>query len=98
MARPVLVLGNPTLRRTSEAVDDFAGETLKSDIVDLEEALEDFRRRNGFGRGIAAIQIGVPRRMIALNLGGGPFVIVNPRNRSPQPRGLPNVGRLHVLP
>lgn len=86
MAKPVLLLGNPTLRLESEAVDEFGGETLKNDIAELEDALEDFRKRNGFGRGIAAIQIGLARRMIALNLGKGPFVIVNPRivRRSPE--------------
>jgi peptide deformylase len=85
MAKPVLLLGDPTLRRISNAVEDFVGEPLNNDIAELEDALEDFRKRNGFGRGIAAIQIGIARRMIALNLGGGPFVIVNPRivRRSP---------------
>jgi peptide deformylase len=79
MPKPVLLLGNPTLRMRSEPVDDFADESLEHDMHDLKEALEDFRSRNGFGRGIAAIQIGIARRMIALDLGGGPFVIVNPR-------------------
>jgi peptide deformylase len=86
MAKPVLLLGSPTLRLKSEAVCEFASASFKGDIADLKEALEDFRARNGFGRGIAAIQIGIARRMIALNLGGGPFVIVNPRivRRSPE--------------
>ena len=40
--------------------------------------LEAFRSEHGFGRAIAAPQIGVEKRFIALNLGRGPFVIVNP--------------------
>jgi len=86
MPKPVLLLGNPTLRMHSEPVDDFADESLERDVAALKEALEDFRSRNGFGRGIAAIQIGIARRMIALNLGGGLFVVVNPRivRRSPE--------------
>jgi peptide deformylase len=79
MAKPVLLLGDPRLRLKSEAVEEFAGESIEREVADLKEALEDFRRRNGFGRGIAAIQIGIARRMIALNLGDGPFVIVNPK-------------------
>jgi peptide deformylase len=86
MARPVLVLGNPTLRLKSEEIREFSGVAFERDLSELKEALEDFRSRNGFGRGIAAIQIDIARRMIALNLGKGPFVIVNPRivRRSPE--------------
>jgi len=34
--------------------------------------LDDFRATNGFGRGIAAPQIGITRRFVAINLGDGP--------------------------
>ena len=40
--------------------------------------LEAFRRRHGFGRAIAAPQIGVAKRFIAANLGHGPFLIADP--------------------
>jgi peptide deformylase len=40
--------------------------------------LAAFRAAHGFGRAISAPQIGVPRRFIALNLGNGPLVMVNP--------------------
>ena len=41
--------------------------------------LEAFRATHGFGRGIAAPQIGVPRRFIAVNMGDGPRVLSDPR-------------------
>jgi len=44
----------------------------------LEATLTAFRRAHGFGRGIAAPQIGALDRFIALDLGEGPFVLVNP--------------------
>ncbi len=71
----VLILGNPILRETSELITNFEN---KSDFIELKKELEEFRRRNGFGRGIAGIQIGIKKRIIALNFGEGPFVIVNP--------------------
>ena len=40
--------------------------------------LRDFRERSGFGRAISAPQIGWMQRVVAMNLGGEPFVLVNP--------------------
>jgi len=71
----VLVLGNPVLRETSQLITNFEN---KNDFIRLKQELEEFRRTNGFGRGIAGIQIGIRKRIIALNFGDGPFVIVNP--------------------
>ena len=79
MKRDILLLGNPLLRETCGPVTDFNEPGLKEEISDLKEALNDFRARNGFGRGIAAIQIGIMKRIIALNLGKGTFVVINPK-------------------
>ncbi|MDI9369952.1 MAG: peptide deformylase [Synergistaceae bacterium] len=78
MVREVLLLGDPLLRRRSEPIADFTDSALREEMKDLKEALERFRREHGFGRGIAAPQIGIARRMIALNLGSETFVIANP--------------------
>lgn len=78
MSSNVLILGNPVLREKSTSVSDFSDAGNIADFMKLKTALEDFRRKNGFGRGIAGIQIGIKKRIIALNLGEGPFVIVNP--------------------
>ena len=73
----VLLLGDPVLRQIARPVapDDvlFAQETLR-----LQAVLEAFRSVHGFGRAISAPQIGIEKRFIALNLGNGPFVLVNP--------------------
>jgi len=78
MNQHVLILGNPVLRERSEPVTDFGSKETAKIIEDLKNELELFRKRNGFGRGIAAIQVGIKRRVIALNLGQGPFCILNP--------------------
>ena len=80
----VLLLGDPRLRVVCHSVGDFGSLELKRDAERLIRALERFRAEHGFGRAMAAPQIGVLRRMIAMNLGKGPFLIINPilSNRS----------------
>jgi peptide deformylase len=70
----VVLLGNPELRVRSEEVTEF--DTILFD--GLASTLAAFRREHGFGRAISAPQIGIAQRFIALNLGHGPFFIVNP--------------------
>lgn len=57
---------------------DFSGLEFVEENRRLKNALDAFRKEKGFGRGIAAPQIGIPKRMIALNLGEGTRTIVNP--------------------
>ena len=40
--------------------------------------LQVFHEEHGFGRGIAAPQIGVPRRFIAVSMGNEPRLLVDP--------------------
>ena len=73
----VLLLGDPRLRRVSEAVPSITEPDYIADKHRLQTTLEEFRARHGFGRAISAPQIGVPLRFIALHLDRA-FVIVNP--------------------
>jgi peptide deformylase len=74
----VLPLGDPRLRLVSAPVDlrdpGFADERAR-----LHAVLAEFRRTHGFGRAIAAPQIGLARRFLAVDLGDGPFTRVDPR-------------------
>ena len=79
MSTKVLMLGNPILREKSEAIVDFNDKRNLIEFSELKKSLDYFRKRNGFGRGIAGIQIGIKKRIIALNLGKGSFIIVNPK-------------------
>lgn len=74
--RRILELGDETLRRVSAPARDRL-ETRRV-LQDLEDTLDDFRRRHGFGRGISAIQIGEPLRLIFLHVDGRRYELVNP--------------------
>lgn len=78
MQSKVLLLGDSRLRLKSEVVKDFSDAHFIDEKKLLQQALLEFREEMGFGRGIAAPQIGINKRFIALNLGKGPFVIINP--------------------
>ena len=75
----VVLLGDPRLRRVSEPVAEFAHPGFQAARKDLQATLGDFRARHGFGRAMSAPQIGVAQRLIAVNLGGEAFVVVNPQ-------------------
>ena len=75
--RPVLLLGNPFLRAVCVRVRQYNTPDLHALVGDLADTLHDFRRRNGFGRGIAAPQIGDKRRVVFLDV-DGPLALVNP--------------------
>jgi peptide deformylase len=66
--REILQLGNPALWQKSERViDPFSGDTA-SLIRDLSDTLSSFREATGYGRGIAAPQIGSLKRMIFIRM------------------------------
>ncbi len=62
--RDILLLGNPALRAPCARVRSFPG--ARGTVRDLRDTWADFRRRRGFGRGIAAPQIGVQDRVVYL--------------------------------
>jgi peptide deformylase len=74
----ILLLGDPRLRENCRPVTDFDAPEFRNDARRLIRALEQFRREQGFGRAISGPQIGILRRMIAMNLGDGPVVLTNP--------------------
>lgn len=51
---------------------------IKNDLATLHQALNEFREQHGFGRAIAAPQLGIMKRMIAFNLDGFAFDMLNP--------------------
>ncbi len=66
-SREILQLGNPLLWEISRAVEDFSS-SIESLIGDLADTLAAFRRESGFGRGIAAPQIGALQRIIFIRM------------------------------
>jgi peptide deformylase len=62
--REILLLGNPLLRERCRRVRSADTSSVQSIINDLRDTLQHFRSQRGFGRGIAAPQIGVAARVI----------------------------------
>lgn len=76
-ALAVLTIGDPRLEQVAGAVcPGDAG--LIRDIGQMHATLNEFRRRHGYGRAIAAPQVGIGKRFIAMNLGEGPLALLNP--------------------
>jgi peptide deformylase len=67
-AREILQLGNPTLWEPSARVEDAGSAATRAVISDLSDTLAAFRQATGYGRGIAAPQIGALRRVIFVRM------------------------------
>jgi peptide deformylase len=77
--RPVLQLGDPILREKSLCVADPSAPEISTLIRDLADTLAHWRAETGYGRGIAAPQLGVLQRVIFLKLPeAGPWPLINP--------------------
>jgi peptide deformylase len=77
--REVLQLGNPILREPSAPVVHPGAPEISALLDDLRDTLAHWKASTGYGRGIAAPQIGVLQRVIFLNIGGcNPWPMVNP--------------------
>jgi peptide deformylase len=85
--RNVLQLGHPGLREVAEGVEDPAAPQIAALIQDLADTLAHWRTNTGYGRAIAAPQIGSGLRVVFLQLPGAePWPLVNPEivERSPE--------------
>lgn len=72
MILEILQVGDPVLRRTCEPVKRFDGE-LSRLLDDMKETL-----KNAEGAGLAAPQIGVSLRVVAVDVEEGYFEFINP--------------------
>jgi peptide deformylase len=77
--RTVLQLGDPVLRQKAASVADPTAPEIRDLVSDLADTLAYWRAETGYGRGIAAPQIGVLQRVIVLQLPGErPWPFINP--------------------
>lgn len=74
--RPIRLLGDPILRTDCKQVRFPLTQAERDLITDLHDTLRDFRKQRGFGRGIAAPQVGNSKRVIYINSIGA---LINPR-------------------
>ena len=77
MERKILLLGDPKLYEISPKVNREELEELRPVFEDMFDCIKGIRRDYGFGRAIAAPQIGVMKRLICI-LTDKPYVIINP--------------------
>ena len=75
-ARRILQLGDPLLRAVSAPAEEPSEAGLL--FQDLRATLHAFRRTHGFGRGISAVQIGAPKRLIYVEFEGAAYALRNP--------------------
>jgi peptide deformylase len=77
--RTVLQLGDRGLREVAKRVENPAAPEMRALVEDLADMLAYWRKTTGYGRGIAAPQLGVSLRVIFLRLPGEePWPLVNP--------------------
>jgi peptide deformylase len=76
--KEILLLGNPVLRKKCSSVKKIDDPAIRRAITDLADTLNNFRKQKGFGRGIAAPQIGVTSRILFINV-DRPMALVNPK-------------------
>ncbi len=75
--KDLLQLGDPRLYEVCENIRYEELEQVKIWVADLHQVMEEIRAKYKFGRGIAAPQLGVMKRLIYLNL-DRPIVMINP--------------------
>ncbi len=83
--REILQMGNPLLRETAAPVADPGSAEAVTLLADLRDTLAHCRATTGYGRAIAAPQIGALRRVVYLNV-DHPWPLINPAvvARSPE--------------
>jgi peptide deformylase len=77
--RPILQLGDPLLRTKALVVHDPSAIEIRELVRDMGDTLAHWRSTTGYGRGIAAPQLGVLRRVVFLKLPDAePWPVINP--------------------
>ena len=75
----MLQLGDPLLRQAAVAVEDPTAPAIRDLVQDLADTLAHWRSVTGYGRGIAAPQLGELQRVIFLKLPRAePWPLINP--------------------
>jgi peptide deformylase len=73
----LLLLGDPRLYETCEPVLETELLLVPDWVADLHNVMEEIRAKYQFGRGIAAPQLGIMKRLFYLNV-DRPTIIINP--------------------
>ena len=74
----LLLLGEHRLYEVCEPISKSELPRVKSWVADLHNVMEEIRAKYNFGRGIAAPQLGIMKRLIYINI-EQPMIIINPQ-------------------
>jgi peptide deformylase len=77
MVKEILLLGNRQLYEVSSEIKQTELAEVRGMVQDLHDTIMDFKKKNGFGRAIAAPQIGYRKRLIYMYI-DRPVVFINP--------------------
>jgi len=75
--KDILLLGDPRLHEVCAAYDLSDLAHVKNIVADLHDTMTAFRLRHGFGRAMAAPQIGELGRLVYMNI-DSPVALINP--------------------
>jgi peptide deformylase len=73
----LLLLGDPRLYETCEPIQPEELPLVAAWVADLDNVMREVRQKYGFGRAIAAPQLGIMKRLIYMNI-DKPIVFINP--------------------
>jgi peptide deformylase len=73
----LLFLGNPLLYEVSTPVTAEDISLLPQWVAELHKVMQEIREKYHFGRGIAAPQLGIMKRLVYLEI-GRPVILINP--------------------
>ncbi|QKG56369.1 peptide deformylase [Hymenobacter sp. BRD128] len=74
----LVLLGDPRLYEVCAPVAEADLPLVAGWVADLHNVMQEVRAKYHFGRGIAAPQLGIMKRLVYLHLDGQPHVLLNP--------------------
>jgi peptide deformylase len=74
----LVLLDDPRLYEVCAPVTEADLPLVAGWVAGLHQVMQKVRARYGFGRGIAAPQLGIRKRLVYLHLDGQPHVLLNP--------------------
>ena len=78
MIKPILQLGNSILRKKSLPIKAIEKPDLARLVTDLQDTLSYAKKKYGYGRGIAAPQIGQLKRVVFIDMPSFKGPLINP--------------------
>lgn len=75
--KEILQLGHPGLHRACEEIQADEMHAIRPVVADMHDTVMDFRLKHGFGRAMAAPQIGLLKRLVYMFI-DQPMVFINP--------------------